>query len=97
MSASMTANARWTLFSNCEMWLVSRHIFLLVVVSTADACPVRFLFSILVNCVRAHVLLDGGVLARCVLDLVFGAGAVVLITGFFGCIVLFYDFMFGYR
>ena len=52
-----------------------------MVVSTADARPVRFLFSTLVIRLRALVILDGGVLARCVLDLVLFAGDVVLIAG----------------
>ena len=55
---------------------------LLVVASIADAYPIHFLSSILVNCVRALVLMDGGVLACRVIDLVFFAGAVVTISGF---------------
>ena len=52
-----------------------------MVVSTDDARPVRLLFSILVMRVHALVLMGSGVSALCVLDLVFYAGAVVLITG----------------
>ena len=52
-----------------------------MVVSTVDARPVRFLFAILVMRVLALVLLDGGVSALCVLDLVLCAGAAVLIIG----------------
>ena len=55
---------------------------LLVVDSTADACPVRFLLSIYANRVHALVLLDGDPSARRVLDIVLCAGAVVLIEGF---------------
>ena len=70
MSASMTANAWWTSFSN---WAI--------VVSTVDARPIRLLFTIIIMRVRDFVLLDGGVLALCVLDLVFCAGDIVLIVG----------------
>ena len=70
MSASTTANTCWTSFSNWAM-----------VVSTIDARLVRFLFVILDMRVCALVLLDGYVLALCVLDLVLCAGAVVLIVG----------------
>ena len=45
----MTANNWWVLFSN---WVM--------VVSTFDAFPVRFLFVILVICVSALFLMDGG-------------------------------------
>ena len=83
MSASMTANDWRTLFYNCAMWLVSHIMCLLVVAYTTDACLFRLLFAIIVDCVRALILLDGGVLVRCVLDLVLCAGAVVLIVGFF--------------
>ena len=83
MSVSMTANAWWTSFS---IWGV--------VVSTVDARPVRFLFSILGMRVRALVLMDGGVFSLCVLDLVLCAGAVVLIV----CLWIFFSgFMFVYR
>ena len=75
MSASATANAWWTLFYNCVM-----------VVSTADARPVCFLFDIIVIRVRDLVLLDGGVLARCVLYPLLCTGAVVLIT----CLCIFF-------
>ena len=70
MSVSMTANACWTSFSNFAM-----------VVSNFYACPCCFLFSNLVNRVRALVLLDGCVSVFCVKDLVLCAGAVVLIIG----------------
>ena len=55
MSVSMTAKAWLTSFYRCDM-----------VVSTFDACPFLFLFSILVNRVRAIVLLAGGVSVLCV-------------------------------
>ena len=93
----MTYNTWRISLSNCEMWLVSRRICLLVLSSTSYARPVCFLFDILVNCVRTLVLLDGGDLDRCVLDLVFCAGDVVLIAGFLGYILLFSYFMFGYH
>ena len=48
-----------------------------MVVSTFDTCHLYVLFSILDNLVRALVLLDGGVLAACVQDLVLCDGAVV--------------------
>ena len=70
MSVSMTDNACWTSFSNFAM-----------VVSNFYACPCCFLFSNLVNRVRALVLLDGCVSVFCVKDLVLCAGAVVLIIG----------------
>ena len=79
----MTASAWWTLFYNWD-----------VVVSTSDVLPVRLLFTILTMHVHALVLLDGGVLALYVLDLVLSAGALVLIVGL--CI-FFPDFIFGYR
>ena len=50
--------------------------------STADARPVCFLFSDLVNRVHTLVLLDGGVSDRLVIDLVLCAGTVVLTAGF---------------
>ena len=52
-----------------------------MVVSTVDACPVCFLFAILVMSVRSLVLLGGGFLALCVIDLVFCAGGIVIIVG----------------
>ena len=70
MSESMTANAWWMSFSNWAM-----------VVSTVDARPIRLLFTIIIMRVRDLVLLDGGVLALCVLDLVLCAGDVLLIVG----------------
>ena len=70
MSASMTASTWWTLLSH---WVM--------VVSNDDAIPVRFLFTILVICVHALVLLDVSVSALCIPDLVLCAGAVVLIIG----------------
>ena len=66
----MTANAWWVSFSNWYM-----------VVSTVDARPVCFLFTILVMRVHALVLLDGNFLVLYVLDPVLCAGAVVLIAG----------------
>ena len=66
----MSSNAWWKSFSNWAMG-----------VSTVNARPVRFLFSILDMRVRALILLDGGVLALCVLDLVLCSGYVVLIVG----------------
>ena len=83
MSTSMTASAWWTSIYNWD-----------VVVSTSDVLPVRLLFTILTMHVHALVLLDGGVLALYVLDLVLSAGALVLIVGL--CI-FFPDFIFGYR
>ena len=82
MSVSMTANACWASFSNFAM-----------VVSNFYACPCCFLFSNLVNCVRALVLFAGSVLVFCVWDLVLYAGAVVFIVG----LCLFFSvFIFGY-
>ena len=89
MSVSMTANSWWKLLSNYVMWLFSCRMCLLVVTSTADACPVRFSFAILVNRVFALVLLYGGVSARFVPDLVLCAGDVVLITVFLGSYLFF--------
>ena len=54
---------------------------LLVVACAVDARLVHFLFAIIVNCVHALVLLDGGVLDHYVLDCVLCAGAIVLIVG----------------
>ena len=59
VSASITSNAWWASFSNCVMWVVSRHMCLLAVNSTDDARPFCFLLSICSNRVRAIVLLDG--------------------------------------
>ena len=67
---SMTANDWWTPFYNWAM-----------VVYTFVACPVCFLFSILVIHMCALVLLDGGVLEFCVQDLVLCAGDGVVIMG----------------
>ena len=53
----------------------------MIVVSTADERTIRLLFTIIVMCVHAFVLLDGGVLDLCVLYIVMCAGAVVLISG----------------
>ena len=63
----MTTKACWKSFSSCAM-----------VVSTFYAWPLCVLFSILVNLLRALVLLAGGVAAICVRDIVLCAGAVVL-------------------
>ena len=52
-----------------------------MVVYTVDARPVRFLFAVIVMCVCALVLLDGGVLALCVIYHVLCVGAVLLIVG----------------
>ena len=82
MSVSMTANYWWTSFYNCEMWLVIHRMYILVVASTSDTCPVCFLFALLVKCLCALVLLDCGVSSRFVLDPLLFAGAVVLIAGF---------------
>ena len=63
--------------------------------STGHDCPVCVLFSILVNWVRALVLLSGGALAACVQDLVVCAGAVVwnLVVCFVVlCLRFFVDF-----
>ena len=70
MSASMTANDWWMLFSNWAM-----------VLSTFDSRPVCLLFFILTMHVCALVLMDGGVLALYVIDVVLCAGSVVLIVG----------------
>ena len=51
----MTAKYWWTSFSSCAM-----------VVSTFDDCLLHVLFSILVNQLRALVMLAVGVLAVCV-------------------------------
>ena len=69
MSVSMNSNDWWTSFSNCYMF-----------VSTFDACPCCFLSDILVIRVRALVMLDGGVSALCVRDLLLCAGSFVFIT-----------------
>ena len=53
----------------------------MIVVSTSDERNISFLFTIIVMCVHAFVLLDGGVLDLCVLYIVLCAGAVVLIAG----------------
>ena len=82
MSASMTASAWWTSLSNCAMCFVSSRMCRLAVDSTADARPICFLFSDLVNHVHTLVLLDGGVSDRLVIDLILCAGAVVLTAGF---------------
>ena len=66
----MTANNWWVLFSN---WVM--------VVSTFDAFPVRFLFDILVINVCALFLMHSGVSACCVRDIVLCSGAAVLIIG----------------
>ena len=79
----MTYNTWWTLFSNWAMGIF-----------TIDDRPVCFLCAIIVMRVSVLVLLDGGVLSLCVLDLVLCAGAVVLIVGL--CI-FFSDFRFGHR
>ena len=51
----------------------------MMVLSTFYACPFCFLFNVIVICVRALVLLDGGVLAFCVCDILLCAGAIVFI------------------
>ena len=66
----MTANAWWTSFYNWTM-----------VVYTVDTSPFCFLFTTLFMHVRALVILDGGVSAFCVLDLVLCAGAAVVFIG----------------
>ena len=74
----MTSKDWWKSFSSCDM-----------VVSTFDACPLCFLFFVLVNRVRALVLLSGGVSVFCVRDCVLCAGAVVFIVG----LCLFYIYL----
>ena len=75
MSMSTNAKTWWTLFSSCAM-----------VVSTFDNCPLCFLFSILVNRVRALVLLADGVSVFYVQYIVLYAGAVLFIV----CLCLFF-------
>ena len=75
MTVYMTANSWWTSFYNCDM-----------VVSNFDDCPFCFLFSILVTCVCALVLLAGGFLVFCVRYLVLCASTAVLIV----CLCLFF-------
>ena len=49
-----------------------------MVVSTFDACPLCVLFSVLVNRVRALILIADGVAAVCVRDILLCTGDVVL-------------------
>ena len=59
-----------------------------MVIYNLNACPFCLIFSILVIRVRVRVLLDGGVSALNVLDIVLCAGAVVFIIGL--CLVFLF-------